>query len=774
MFRLLFVTDTHLRANPPVCRLDDFQEAVFAKLAEVAQLALSRQVACVVHGGDLFDAPNRLSVALIGRVAELFRSFPCPVYVVPGNHDLIGYSLATLPNTLLGLCSSFGLVRLLLEPTPLDPEGRVIAHPVPAAAEILDSAYMVERRDGCCHLIVAHDAVVAAPLHPEMPHRVITPDLSNADAVLAGHYHPGWPRPFSSGSTLYVNPGSLARIDVGSGSRRDVCVALLEVTPAGITAEYLSLRSARPYEEVFKEHSLREISLATIGSSLQHSERPHVVDVFTLLEQADAPEDVKEVIRKTWAQLDQSVTPVSWPDEQIHLTELSVTNFQSHAATTLELVPGLNVIVGSSDSGKSALLRALYWLYYNKPRGAEFIRLGAKSATVTARYDDGTELTRSRSTSSAGSYLITRLDGEQVKLSGIGNQLPADVLAVHRTPSLNLAGEDLSLNIALQFEPPFILGYPNSVNLALLDLLTHNDAAFAAIRQLRSDEDLLKRRHAAAVSDLNSVEQTLQTLASIAALAPRVKRLYGDYAVTLEDARRLQAMTSLLERAQQLRERADKLGDLLDRPELQQRLSGLEMSFADAEALTLSPCLTGYAPLADRYQRELRAAKKLSASLNLEKLRAAADDYISTLEEMSICPVCGGDFTGCDLADQVRSDCAAALDEVARTIKEVSQMPELPIPEDDPVARLRQLRQDYESVRSNVVAMNSLLKERLRELELVEDECRQKFQMSLVELGAEVEKLHADLQSRIERLSSELNALKAEYETLRSELGVVL
>ena len=54
------------------------------------------------------------------------------------------------------------------------------------------------------------------------------------------------------------------------------------------------------------------------------------------------------------------------------LIQLVIENFQSHEKTALEFCSGINTIVGSSNSGKSAILRALYWVVYNKPGGFGF------------------------------------------------------------------------------------------------------------------------------------------------------------------------------------------------------------------------------------------------------------------------------------------------------------------------------------------------------------------------------------------------------------------
>lgn len=55
------------------------------------------------------------------------------------------------------------------------------------------------------------------------------------------------------------------------------------------------------------------------------------------------------------------------------IKSIDITNFQSHEGTHLDLDPGINSIVGQSNRGKSAILRALYWARYNRPSGESFL-----------------------------------------------------------------------------------------------------------------------------------------------------------------------------------------------------------------------------------------------------------------------------------------------------------------------------------------------------------------------------------------------------------------
>jgi len=72
------------------------------------------------------------------------------------------------------------------------------------------------------------------------------------------------------------------------------------------------------------------------------------------------------------------------------LKKLVLENFQVHPKLSLDLDPHITCIIGPSDVGKSAVIRALRWLCQNVPDGAEFIRDGTKQAIVTLQADGKT------------------------------------------------------------------------------------------------------------------------------------------------------------------------------------------------------------------------------------------------------------------------------------------------------------------------------------------------------------------------------------------------
>lgn len=67
---------------------------------------------------------------------------------------------------------------------------------------------------------------------------------------------------------------------------------------------------------------------------------------------------------------------------------LIVGNFMTHKHTVLELHPGVTVLTGPNNTGKSAVVEALRSLAKNPP-SPSLIRHGAAKAVVHLELDDG-------------------------------------------------------------------------------------------------------------------------------------------------------------------------------------------------------------------------------------------------------------------------------------------------------------------------------------------------------------------------------------------------
>ena len=127
------------------------------------------------------------------------------------------------------------------------------------------------------------------------------------------------------------------------------------------------------------------------------------------------------------------------------IKSVEINNFQSHARSTLEFSPGVNIIIGSSDSGKSAIIRALRWLVWNRPSGDAIKSSWGGSTSVSIQ----TEMHQiSRIKDKQDSYLLTHDDGNDTEFKAIGTSVPEEISRI-----LNIN----EINLQQQLDSPFLL-----------------------------------------------------------------------------------------------------------------------------------------------------------------------------------------------------------------------------------------------------------------------------------------------------------------------------
>ncbi len=162
------------------------------------------------------------------------------------------------------------------------------------------------------------------------------------------------------------------------------------------------------------------------------------------------------------------------------IESITLKNFQSHKNTTINFCEGVNAIVGLSDSGKTAILRAINWVVNNKPTGEAFQSVWGGDTTVCLKLNNGIVVSRVRS-SSTNYYMIN-----DKEFKAFGREVPIEVQKV-----LNF-GE---VNIEKQMDVPFLLGIsPGEVAQVLNKIvdLDNIDASISSIRKKKmgADRDL--------------------------------------------------------------------------------------------------------------------------------------------------------------------------------------------------------------------------------------------------------------------------------------------
>lgn len=131
------------------------------------------------------------------------------------------------------------------------------------------------------------------------------------------------------------------------------------------------------------------------------------------------------------------------------IVSVDIVNFQSHPDTHIDFTNGLNVLVGSSRSGKSAIRRAIMWVITNRPSGLGVVSwwnkkgdklLGETKVTITL--DNSTVISRVRSPELNG-YII---NGKV--LEAVATGVPEEIQEAFKMADVNMSG---------QFDAPFLV-----------------------------------------------------------------------------------------------------------------------------------------------------------------------------------------------------------------------------------------------------------------------------------------------------------------------------
>lgn len=126
------------------------------------------------------------------------------------------------------------------------------------------------------------------------------------------------------------------------------------------------------------------------------------------------------------------------------IKQIYLKNFQSHKETTINLVDGINIVIGLGNSGKTAIIRALNLLVNNRPLGFRYHSNFSKDKETVIRLvlenDSIIELVKTKSST------IYKLNNEEY--SCVGSSVP-DVIK-------NAINID-DINVAFQLDTPFLI-----------------------------------------------------------------------------------------------------------------------------------------------------------------------------------------------------------------------------------------------------------------------------------------------------------------------------
>jgi len=341
--------------------------------------------------------------------------------------------------------------------------------------------------------------------------------------------------------------------------------------------------------------------------------------------------------------------------ERLHLQ-----NFKSHKESDIHFSPGINLITGESDNGKSALLYGLYWITDNKPLGSEFCSWDTKE-TIAEVVVDGKNISRVRK----GSNSFYQIGEEIYKI--YKNKVPEEVLDI-----LNLG----DINWKLPHAPHFL--FSNSAGDVakylnkFVDLEVIDSTLKHANSRIKSTKNTLEWGH----QNKEKFEEELSTYSKLNALDVELTQLekeeetlqvYQDqYSKLLDVKEELESLHSLIEIDTKITQLGrmisslEKDSDSLSNLEVCiQRLNTLFLQLQEeTRLLEIGESVPKLCTFVDSVQKMQEEKTRMSSSIcELEELystaRQAQEEYNALKRKCSgyekefsssfpaICPFCG-------------------------------------------------------------------------------------------------------------------------------------
>ncbi|TIH14729.1 DNA repair ATPase [Marinifilum sp. JC120] len=219
------------------------------------------------------------------------------------------------------------------------------------------------------------------------------------------------------------------------------------------------------------------------------------------------------------------------------IKKIILKDFLAHAETEIELGPGMTVLTGPNNSGKSSVVEALRCIATNPPP-KHFIRHGAKKARVELEMDDGVRVAWIRKKATAWYEVLHPGEEEwEVYAKLVGRKTPEDVKKILRLNGVPVEGneKDVDVHIGNQRNPIFLID--RSPAIAAQFFASSSEASHLLAMQTE-----LKNRVRAAKREKKFQQQKLDEIR-----------------VELDELQTLPDVNLELETARELKERVDAL-----------------------------------------------------------------------------------------------------------------------------------------------------------------------------------------------------------------------
>ena len=233
------------------------------------------------------------------------------------------------------------------------------------------------------------------------------------------------------------------------------------------------------------------------------------------------------------------------------IKSITLENFMSHQATRIDLAPGVTVITGPNNVGKSAVVEAVRSLVQNSSQ-KHSIRHGARQAVVRLVLDSGEIIEWVRTDKTAYYRLFRPKDngreevGEPEEYRKIGLSVPEDIQTLLRLGLVETETGDIDIHIGNQREPIFLLNKPGSQAAGFFAASSEAEYLLRMRQALKKREDYAKTTRKVLASDCQTQEEALRRYQPLDILAPELEQAEKTYELICNNQKSLPELSGFI------------------------------------------------------------------------------------------------------------------------------------------------------------------------------------------------------------------------------------
>ena len=316
------------------------------------------------------------------------------------------------------------------------------------------------------------------------------------------------------------------------------------------------------------------------------------------------------------------------------IDKIKIQNYQSHENTELELSSGINVIIGETDRGKTSILRALNWMFSNRPLGEGFKCDKNIDSEVRVFISKGEwDLARIKNLEKNfnGYFLYHKKDNEKrFDFNKIGSEVPEPIKKALNLSSINYQSQ-LSNHFLIR-ESPGEVGRVINDSTRMVDIDSVMSWFEKELREKRNQERSISK-------DLENKKEEIKQYEGIELIGEKIERLLKLENKIPPIKTRLERFSYLVSRLDKLEKEEKESNVWIDKEgkvrELINRVGELKISEGRMDKISF-----GISELYRKENSKLDLVSSLdSCIVSLDKMK---EGFIQEIIKLGFCPYCRG------------------------------------------------------------------------------------------------------------------------------------